>query len=88
VTRTSTEARRPGIDIDRSQVRRILLADPRGDRLPYALHPTPDGESGRGLLLVDALADRWGVAHGPAPRKTATGSRPAARRCPTDRPDA
>ncbi|MEU4263209.1 ATP-binding protein [Streptomyces sp. NPDC025273] len=21
----------------------------------------PDGESGRGLLLVDALADRWGV---------------------------
>ncbi|GAA3980978.1 hypothetical protein GCM10022232_11380 [Streptomyces plumbiresistens] len=27
-------------------------------------------ESGRGLLLVEALADRWGTAQGPHPRKT------------------
>lgn len=33
-------------------------------------HPAPDHESGRGLLLVTALADRWGVAEGPKPRKT------------------
>ncbi|MBW8800332.1 MAG: ATP-binding protein [Streptomyces sp.] len=49
---------------------RIEVTDTRGDRLPYARETAPDGESGRGLLLVDALADRWGVAHGPAPRKT------------------
>ncbi|MFF3815828.1 ATP-binding protein [Streptomyces bluensis] len=75
---------------------RIEVTDTRGDRLPYAREAAPDGESGRGLLLVDALADRWGVTHGPAPCKTvwaevefrATGSRPAPRRCPTDRPDA
>ncbi|MDT3396319.1 ATP-binding protein [Streptomyces sp. B1866] len=33
------------------------------DRAPARLrvrHPRPDEESGRGLLLVDALSDRWG----------------------------
>jgi len=43
---------------------RIEVTDARVDRLP----PTPgdhelalhDAESGRGLLLVEALADRWG----------------------------
>jgi anti-sigma regulatory factor (Ser/Thr protein kinase) len=49
---------------------RIEVTDTRGDRLPYAQQATPGGESGRGLILVDALADRWGVALGPAPRKT------------------
>ncbi|MPY62179.1 ATP-binding protein [Streptomyces spongiae] len=75
---------------------RIEVTGTRGDRLPYAQEVAPDGESGRGLLLVDALADRWGVAHGPTPRKTVwaevefrvTGSRPSPRRCPTDRPGA
>ncbi|RZB17735.1 ATP-binding protein [Streptomyces sp. F001] len=47
---------------------RIEVTDTRGDRLPR--RATPDGESGRGLLLVDTLADRWGVAEGPTPRKT------------------
>ncbi|MBV7699871.1 ATP-binding protein [Streptomyces sp. TRM70350] len=42
---------------------RIEVTDTRGDRLPRL-------GSGRGLLLVDALADRWGVAPGPHPRKT------------------
>ncbi|MCX4666369.1 ATP-binding protein [Streptomyces sp. NBC_01381] len=41
---------------------RIEVTDPRGDRLPG----TPDpadlyAESGRGLLIVAAYADRWGV---------------------------
>ncbi|MCX4589462.1 ATP-binding protein [Streptomyces sp. NBC_01549] len=49
---------------------RIEVSDTRGDRLPYARHSTPDAESGRGLVLVDALADRWGWAPGPPPRKT------------------
>ncbi|MGW3724073.1 ATP-binding protein [Streptomyces sp. NPDC000851] len=49
---------------------RIEVTDTRADRLPHAEQPTSDAESGRGLTIVDALADRWGVAEGPAPRKT------------------
>ncbi|MCZ1001884.1 ATP-binding protein [Streptomyces mirabilis] len=49
---------------------RIEVTDTRGDRLPCARHSAPDAESGRGLVLVDALADRWGWAPGPPPRKT------------------
>ncbi|MFF0461173.1 ATP-binding protein [Streptomyces mexicanus] len=49
---------------------RIEVTDTRGDRLPHLRQVAPDGECGRGLLLVDALADRWGVTEGPAPRKT------------------
>ncbi len=76
---------------------RIEVTDTRGDRLPYVEEAAPDGaESGRSLLLVDALADRWGVAHGPTPRKTVwaevtirpTGSRPVPSRSLTARPDA
>lgn len=32
--------------------------------------PDDDAEHGRGLLIVGALADRWGVVPGPCPRKT------------------
>ncbi|MFI1161684.1 ATP-binding protein [Streptomyces sioyaensis] len=51
---------------------RIEVTDTRGDRLPVR---APDGggplaESGRGLLLVAELADRWGVEEGPVPCKT------------------
>ncbi|MGW0822119.1 ATP-binding protein [Streptomyces sp. NPDC002845] len=49
---------------------RIEVTDTRGDRLPHVQRPAPDAESGRGLVLVDALADRWGVAEGLPPRKT------------------
>ncbi|MFH8659687.1 ATP-binding protein [Streptomyces afghaniensis] len=49
---------------------RIEVTDTRGDRLPTPQLPPPDAESGRGLLLVDALADRWGVTPGLPPRKT------------------
>lgn len=50
---------------------RIELSDTRDDRLPRVLpDAAPDAECGRGLVLVDALADRWGAAPGPPPRKT------------------
>ncbi|MGP4046472.1 ATP-binding protein [Streptomyces sp. 2A115] len=49
---------------------RIEVTDTRGDRLPRLGSLQPDTESGRGLLLVEALADRWGVTSGSAPRKT------------------
>ncbi|MFF1299037.1 MULTISPECIES: ATP-binding protein [unclassified Streptomyces] len=49
---------------------RIEVTDTRSDRLPQLQDPAPDAESGRGLVLVDALADRWGTAPGPYPRKT------------------
>ncbi|MET7934279.1 ATP-binding protein [Streptomyces sp. NPDC005322] len=41
---------------------RIEVADTRGEKLP-ALGPVPepDSETGRGLHLVAALADRWGT---------------------------
>ncbi|MEU3093345.1 ATP-binding protein [Streptomyces sp. NPDC006967] len=49
---------------------RIEVTDTRGDRMPCPQHSATDAESGRGLLLVDALADRWGVVPGPPPLKT------------------
>ncbi|MYR97525.1 MULTISPECIES: ATP-binding protein [unclassified Streptomyces] len=61
---------RPG-----GQTLRIEVTETRGDSVPpgpgavkvpedeYAVH-------GRGLLIVEALADHWGVVPGPVPRKT------------------
>ncbi|MEV7996501.1 ATP-binding protein [Streptomyces sp. NPDC086077] len=49
---------------------RVEVTDTRSERLPQPEVPAPDAESGRGLLLVGALADRWGVAEGRFPRKT------------------
>ncbi|WP_405976894.1 ATP-binding protein [Streptomyces sp. NBC_00988] len=51
-------------------VLRIEVTDTRGDCPPRTQHPTQDEESGRGLLIVEALADRWGWDPGPRPRKT------------------
>lgn len=41
---------------------RIEVADAAGGKRPPVAPPSacPDGESGRGLFLVDALAERWG----------------------------
>ncbi|MFJ8438439.1 ATP-binding protein [Kitasatospora griseola] len=39
---------------------RIEVHD-RTSRLPGRRHPNEDATSGRGLLLVEALADAWGV---------------------------
>lgn len=41
----------------------IEVTDARGDRIPQ-IH-----DAGRGLVLVEALADRWGVREGPVPCK-------------------
>lgn len=50
---------------------RIEVTDARAERLPGVPRPVEgDAESGRGLLLVAALADRWGVTSGPFPAKT------------------
>lgn len=49
---------------------RVEVTDTRGDRLPEPQVPDALAESGRGLLLVEALADRWGVTDGRFPRKT------------------
>ncbi|MFF3335556.1 ATP-binding protein [Streptomyces sp. NPDC002888] len=41
-------------------VLRVEVTDTRGEALPVLRpEPRPDGESGRGLLPVAALADRW-----------------------------
>ncbi|MEV5146502.1 ATP-binding protein [Streptomyces sp. NPDC052727] len=42
---------------------RIEVTDTRGERLPRLPAPAPEADprdGGRGLLLVEALADRWG----------------------------
>jgi anti-sigma regulatory factor (Ser/Thr protein kinase) len=49
---------------------RIEVTDTSGDRPPRPQHADADAESGRGLALVEALADRWGCALGRCPRKT------------------
>lgn len=61
------------LTLDAVDTLRVEVTDPRGDRLPRT--PDPAGghagsESGRGLILVAAFADRWGVDEGPAPCKT------------------
>lgn len=41
---------------------RIEVTDTRGERLPSPKSPSAEAESGRGLLIVAALATRWGIA--------------------------
>jgi anti-sigma regulatory factor (Ser/Thr protein kinase) len=43
---------------------RIEVRD-RGGGEPQVLSPTPDQPSGRGLLIVNAMSDRWGVIPSP-----------------------
>ncbi|MGW3950552.1 ATP-binding protein [Streptomyces sp. NPDC004752] len=40
---------------------RVEVSDPRGERLPCVRDVTGEDQFGRGLLLVGALADDWGV---------------------------
>ncbi|MFI6118687.1 ATP-binding protein [Streptomyces sp. NPDC051064] len=65
---------RLGIAVHGGALLRIEVTDTLGDRLPPAPGavemPGEGAESGRGLLIVGALADRWGVEVGPAPRKS------------------
>ncbi|MEU1934405.1 ATP-binding protein [Streptomyces coeruleorubidus] len=50
---------------------RIEVTDARGDRVPRVPAPVEqDAEGGRGLRIVEAYANRWGVVEGPAHGKT------------------
>ncbi|MFF4039512.1 ATP-binding protein [Streptomyces sp. NPDC001816] len=74
-TNAATHGRVPGRDFRLTlyvvgDTLRVEVTDTHGDRPPHLEPPAPEGESGRGLLLVAALAGRWGVAHGSRPRKT------------------
>lgn len=55
-------------------VLRIEVTDPRGERLPITSQDPEDlpcdTESGQGLLMVAAFADRWGVEPYPPSGKT------------------
>lgn len=39
---------------------RVAVIDDDVDHLPQVRHPTPEDTNGRGLLIVDELAVRWG----------------------------
>ncbi|MFE4631657.1 ATP-binding protein, partial [Streptomyces mirabilis] len=43
----------------------VAVHDPAGDRLPHRRHAAVDGESGRGLALLDVLAPGWAVVPTP-----------------------
>lgn len=61
---------------------RIEVSDTRGERLPRIPATTPqDGDCGRGLLLVEALADRWGCS----PRATGGPGKTVWAECAADR---
>ncbi|MFD3625905.1 ATP-binding protein [Streptomyces sp. NPDC058698] len=66
--RVRGRAARLVVTLDATAVR-VEVTDARGERLP-AKSPSEDGESGRGLLLVEALADDWGVRPHPPGGKT------------------
>ncbi|MFD8723914.1 ATP-binding protein [Streptomyces sp. NPDC059629] len=47
--------------VEDSDALRIEVVDPRGDRRPLVRRTaSPDGDTGRGLVLIDTLAARWG----------------------------
>lgn len=81
-TNAVLHARVPGrnfrlaLTVTRASTRTVTLhievTDPVDDELPTpARGPAPArAEAGRGLLLVQALTDHWGVSLGPPPRKT------------------
>ncbi|ANS66335.1 regulatory protein [Streptomyces lincolnensis] len=74
-TNAATHSRIPGRDFRLTlyvvgDTLRIEVTDTCGDREPRPQVPDLDAESGRGLVLVEALAEKWGVSLGPRPRKT------------------
>ena len=61
---------------------RIEVSDTRSERLPRVPAATAqDGDGGRGLLLVEALADRWGCS----PRETGGPGKTVWAECAADR---
>ncbi|MFE9498655.1 ATP-binding protein [Streptomyces collinus] len=70
----ATHGRRPGRSFRITlyvigRTLRIEVTDTRGDRMPEVHVPDDHAESGRGLLLVDAFAECWGVTEGRFPSK-------------------
>jgi anti-sigma regulatory factor (Ser/Thr protein kinase) len=65
---------RLGLVVEAPGTLRVEVADPCGDRRPEprtTTAPDPElDESGRGLVLVDALATRWGTEPRPPSGKT------------------
>jgi anti-sigma regulatory factor (Ser/Thr protein kinase) len=47
--------------IDLEQTMLIEVDDADAERLPTRQRPSVDDTSGRGLLIVEELSDRWGV---------------------------
>ncbi|WP_344322583.1 ATP-binding protein [Streptomyces macrosporus] len=65
---------RLGLVVEAPNTLRVEVADPRGERRPQPRTTTVPGpdpdESGRGPVLVDALAPRWGTEPRPPSGKT------------------
>ncbi|MFJ2590038.1 ATP-binding protein [Streptomyces sp. NPDC087538] len=61
---------RLGLSARHDELLRIEVTDTRDEQLPVVFSPDQYAEGGRGLLIVEALADRWGINVGPVPRKT------------------
>jgi Histidine kinase-like ATPase domain len=68
--RRSTRTRAPAFPVVhlrlQSNHRRVIVeVRDLSTALPAAKQPDPDAEGGRGLLLVEALTERWGWEHNP-----------------------
>ncbi|MFE2516030.1 ATP-binding protein [Streptomyces mirabilis] len=62
---------RLGLELRDDGTLRIEVTDARGDRVPCVKDPEDgEAETGRGLLIVAAYAQRWGVDEAPAHAKT------------------
>ncbi|OLZ60807.1 hypothetical protein AV521_44605 [Streptomyces sp. IMTB 2501] len=69
--RVSGRSFRLALTVTEQRVLRIEVTDARRDAEPVREGVVAEpAESGYGLLLVEELADRWGVRHGPVPCKT------------------
>ncbi|MEV7425999.1 ATP-binding protein [Streptomyces sp. NPDC091212] len=73
VSELTTNALRHGVPVGGAFLLRVQLADEHvrvechdaNRRRPRVRHPADDDQGGRGLLLVEALASRWGTGERP-----------------------
>ncbi|QEU94080.1 ATP-binding protein [Streptomyces kanamyceticus] len=62
---------RLGLTLTETATLRIEVTDARADDLPKGPElPDAEAESGRGLFLIEAYANRWGTDLSPSPCKT------------------
>jgi anti-sigma regulatory factor (Ser/Thr protein kinase) len=57
------------VEVERTDHRVRVAVHDRGDGTPEVQAPTADRPSGRGLHIVEVLADDWGVEQGPGGAK-------------------